>query len=197
MDSHSLSRSPTARTAASTVTQDDAAVVEASLVDPERFGELFERHHVVVFRYVRSRIGTSADDVVGDTFIEAFRTRERFDRSESRSCLPWLLGIATNMLSRRRDLELRWLRRDPRAVDAARDENDDAEERVACELLTPRLTTALADIRDPDREVLLLHVAGDLTMEEVAKALSVPLGTVKSRLHRARRELASALEAHR
>ncbi|MCZ4495601.1 MAG: putative polymerase subfamily sigma factor [Thermoleophilia bacterium] len=176
---------------------DDAVVVAASLVEPERFGELFERHQLVVHRYVRSRLGALADDVVGDTFAEAFRCRDRFDPERGTSALPWLLGIATNMVDRRRDVERRWLRRSPDdAVDPG-DVADDADERLTTEQLSPWLRAALKQLRRRDRATFLLHVAGDLSIDEVATTLDIAPGTVKSRLHRARRILAAHLEVHR
>jgi len=177
---------------------DDSAIIAESLERPDRFGELYERHHQAVFRYVRSRVGNSADDVVGDTFAEAFRRRAKFDATRGSSCLPWLLGIATNMIDRRRELERRWLRPDPTVgVSSSVDRLDEVDRRIDDARLTPALMAALAQLRRRDRTALLLHVAADLSVEEVAVALDVPPGTVKSRLHRARRILAAHLEVAR
>ena len=190
-------------TAASTLppaVEPDSAIIAESLERPERFGALYDRHHATVFRYVRSRIGDDAlDDVVADTFVEAFRTRERFRTALGDSCTPWLLGIATNMVARRRGAEQRWLRdlRLTRDRDALPDEADDTDARVTANSLAPWLTAALAQLRRRDRDALLLHVAGDLSIDEVAHALEIPAGTVKSRLSRARRILAAHLEERR
>lgn len=176
--------------------EDDAACIAASADDPNAFGELYDRHAPAVFRYVRSRLGPDADDVVGDTFVIAFRTRARFDASRGRSALPWLLGIATNAIAKRRDAELRWLRRPPLEPDAP-DRSDEADARIDGERLAPWLRDALDRLRSGDRDALLLHVVSDLSVEDVARSLGVPAGTVKSRLHRARRVLAAQLEVHR
>lgn len=178
-------------------TIDDAACIEASIDSPDRFGVLFDRHALTVFRYVRSRLGPDADDAVGDTFAEAFRSRQRFDAERGRSALPWLLGIATRIIARRREAEVRWLR--PAPIDATTDhESSDAiDTRLDDARLSPWLCAALAGLRRRDRDALVLHVVGDLSIEEVARALDVPPGTVKSRLHRARRILAAQLEVHR
>jgi RNA polymerase sigma-70 factor (ECF subfamily) len=178
---------------------DDSAIIAESLDRPDRFGQLYERHHLTVFRYVRSRVGSSADDVVGDTFVEAFRRRSTFDASRGTSTLPWLLGIATNMIDRRRELERRWLRPAPAStvsVDSG-DRLDEIDRRLDDQRLAPALAAALAKLRRRDRAALLLHVTADLSIDEVAAALGVPAGTVKSRLHRARRILAAHLEAQR
>lgn len=176
---------------------DDADCIAASLTQPERFGVLYDRHAPMVFRYVRSRLGPDADDAVGDTFAEAFRRRDQFDAGRGRAAGPWLLGIATHVIERRRADERRWLR--PRATDDALgdDGTADADARIDDERLAPWLRDALAALRRRDRDALFLHVVGDLSVEEVAIALDVPPGTVKSRLHRARRILAARLEVHR
>lgn len=174
----------------------DAACIALSLADPSLFGTLYDRHHLAVFRYVRSRLGTRADDVVGDTFAEAFRTRAKFDDRCDGCALPWLLGIATNRIGRAREAERRWLRAHDSSAGAT-DAFEDADARLNAERLAPWLHDALAALRRRDREALLLHVAGELSVEEVAAALEVPTGTVKSRLHRARRILAAQLEVHR
>lgn len=116
--------------------EDDAAYVAVSLERPEAFGVLYDRHAPVLFRYVRSRLGPDADDAVGDTFVIAFRTRARFDPARGRSALPWLLGIATNVVAKRRDAELRWLRRVP-AEPESPDRSDEADSRLDDERLAP------------------------------------------------------------
>jgi RNA polymerase sigma-70 factor (ECF subfamily) len=176
---------------------DDAACIAASVAEPERFGELYDRHASTVFRYVRSRLGPDADDAVGDTFAIAFGIRDRFDASFGSSALPWLLGIATKVIAKRRDAERRWLRPTPPELDQSDDDVDAANARIDDVRLASWLVEALRGLRRRDRDALLLHVVGDLSIEEVAHALDVPAGTIKSRLHRARRILAAQLEVHR
>ena len=145
---------------------------------------------------MRSRLGPDADDAVGDTFMIAFRTRSRFDARSGRSALPWLLGIATNVIARRREAEQRWLRRPPAEPDSP-DRSDEADSRLDGDRLAPWLRCALDELSRGDRDALVLHVVGDLLVEDVARSLGIPPGTVKSRLHRARRILAAQLEVHR
>jgi len=83
--------------------QGDAAVLVGSLCDPELFAVVFRRHAPAVLQYVTRRIGAqAADDVVAETFLVAFRQRGSF-RPDGRDCLPWLYGIATNLLGRSGD----------------------------------------------------------------------------------------------
>lgn len=72
----------------------DADVIDESLCDPARFGEVFDRHADAIFRFLVRRIGAvEAGDVLGDVFLTAFETRHRYDRKYG-SALPWLYGIA-------------------------------------------------------------------------------------------------------
>ena len=176
---------------------DGAAVFVKDVPDPERFGVLYDRHASTVFRYVRSRLGPDCDDAVGDTFAIAFRIRDRFDARAGSSALPWLLGIATNVVAKQRDTKRRWLRPAP-FVDGQHDDAlADSDARLDDVRLATWLVEALAQLRRRDRDTLLLFVIGDLSVQEVARALDVAPGTVKSRLHRTRRILAAQLEAHR
>lgn len=174
---------------------DDAELIRQSWTDSERFATLFDRHHRPIHRYVARRLGTqAADDIVGETFLIAFRRRESYDLTRSQA-LPWLYSIATSLVARhRRDEEryLRALRRtgvDPLPEPLA----DQITRRVAAQGQERRLAGALADLSQGDRDVLLLVAWGDLSYEETAEALSVPVGTVRSRLHRARRKVRKAL----
>jgi RNA polymerase sigma-70 factor (ECF subfamily) len=173
----------------------DAELIRQSWTDSERFATLFNRHHRPIHHYVARRLGTqAADDIVGETFLIAFRRRESYDLTRSHA-LPWLYSIATSLVARhRRDEEryLRALRRtgvDPLPEPLA----DQITRRVAAQGQERRLAGALADLSQGDRDVLLLVAWGDLSYEETAEALSIPIGTVRSRLHRARRKVRKAL----
>ncbi|WP_433227290.1 RNA polymerase sigma factor [Microtetraspora malaysiensis] len=174
---------------------EDSAVIEASLGEPERFAELFDRHAAVLHRYVVRRLGPDqAEDVVAETFTRAFEQRHKyaFDRSDA---LPWLYGITTNIIGSHRRAEVRGYRalartgEDPVAV--AFDEQVAA--RVSASANRGRLAAALAKLGRGERDVLLLIAWGDLSYEETAQALGVPIGTVRSRLSRARRKVVHAL----
>lgn len=173
----------------------DAVLISASLHTPARFGELFDRHYAEINRYLARRVGHGiADEVAAETFVVAFRARQRYDpqRTDAR---PWLYGIATNLARRHWRTERRRLRAYARAgVDPVCDEGGEIDRRLDAAAAGPELAAALASLRHREREVLLLFAWAELGYEEIALALGVPSGTVRSRLSRARshvRELLS------
>ena len=164
----------------------DAEVICVSLSKPEAFRALFERHFDAILGYLVRRSGADAgSDLASEVFVRAFASRSRYDltRADAR---PWLYGIAANLLYKQRREETRQLRAyarrgvDPIWADAPA-------------LPDPAVAGALAAIKAGDREVLLLFAWADLEYEQIAEALSIPVGTVRSRLNRARRHLRAAL----
>ncbi len=137
---------------------------------------------------MRRRIGDDlAGDLTGEVFERAFRDRSRFDvRYES--ALPWLLGIATNVVKMNRRSEQRRLRAYARVArrDVEPASSSEIDARVDAVALGPVLAEALAAMPSGQRDVLLLHAWGDLQPAEIAVALGVSAGTVRSRLSRAR-----------
>lgn len=172
----------------------DSDVIDASLADGERFGEIFERHHAAVYAYARRRLGRDeARDLAAETFVRAFRARARYDmqRDDAR---PWLFGIATNLIRHHWRRERRRLRAYARTgKDPVLSETDEADDRVDAERAGPELARALVGLPSLEREVLLLHVWADLSPGEIAEALGVPPGTVHSRLFRAREHMREAI----
>jgi RNA polymerase sigma-70 factor (ECF subfamily) len=157
------------------------------------FGQLFDRHSRPLHRYLARRVGDLADDLVGETFLIAFQTRAGYDpgRGTARS---WLYGIATNLLRRHVRQEVRGLRAAARAAGSAAGA-EDHENRVADQVDASArarlLAGALVELDTGDRDVLLLTSWAGLDSNEVAEALGIPVGTVRSRLHRVRRRLRS------
>ncbi|GAB2937279.1 RNA polymerase sigma factor [Nonomuraea fastidiosa] len=179
------------------VRADDAALIRRSEREPEVFADLFDRHAPALRRYVARRLGPSlADDVVSDTFLAAFRRRHRYDSSQP-DARPWLYGIAARLIKRHRRVELRFYRALVRTgVDEVIEPYaDHVDARVAAQ--QAGLARALAELSPGDREVLLLVAWADMTYEDVARALDIPIGTVRSRLHRARARTRQALVATR
>ena len=177
---------------------DDAHLIVRSLDDPELFAQLYHRHAAELLRYVARRLGHAlADDVVGETFLIAFRRRTRYDRTRAKA-LPWLYGIAANLISQHRRSELRAYRAlartgvDPVAQTSGSDA-DAVEGKVTAQASAPAIAAALRSLSEGDRHVLLLIAWADLSYDEVAEALRIPLGTVRSRLNRARRKMRAAL----
>ena len=175
----------------------DAQLVARSISDPSAFTAIFDRHHSAIHRYLLRRLPAAvADDVASETFLRAFDARGRFDATRADSARPWLFGIAVNLSRRHRRDERRGLRalsrhgvsRDGGAADL--DAVHGRLDAAACEHV---LEAALRGLSERLRQPLLLHVWGELTYAEVAVALDVPIGTVRSRIARARDELRSAL----
>jgi RNA polymerase sigma-70 factor (ECF subfamily) len=167
----------------------DGEDIRASLPDPERFAAVFGRHFDAVHGFVARRLGrAAADDLAGAVFVEAFAARERYDQARA-DARPWLYGIATNLVRRHRRTEERRLRAYARAGADGAAPLDDPHDRLSAGAEAPRLAAALAALRASDRDALLLFVWADLSYDEVAVALGVPPGTVRSRIHRARRVL--------
>lgn len=165
----------------------DNAALAASLDDPAAFATVFHRHFDIVHGYVRKRVGASlADDLAAQTFLVAFDRRAGYDRS-GENARPWLLGIATNLIHGKRRQERRQLRAYGRAgAEIGGDALDGIEARADAERLRPQLAAVLAALPKDELDPLLLYAWAELGYGEIAEALEVPVGTVKSRLARAR-----------
>jgi RNA polymerase sigma factor (sigma-70 family) len=170
--------------------------MEESLVDVGRFGEIFDRHAQAIFRFLGRRIGPDdAGDLLSDVFLAAFEARARYDRDRT-SALPWLYGIASNLLNkhyRQRASELRLLERmlvqnDPH------DHADWVSATVDAQVQLRAMAKLLEELPAGERDALLLYAWEDLTYGEIACALGVPTGTVRSRLNRVRQRLRAATD---
>jgi RNA polymerase sigma factor (sigma-70 family) len=164
----------------------DASVIAESLRRPQAFAAIFDRHYDAVHRYLARRAGTDrADDLAAATFATAFERRGTFrDHLEAR---PWLFGIATNLLRNEWRTEQRALHAvDELAVHAGRAATESPAEPLP-------LAELLAGLDPDQRDVLLLHAWEGLNYREIALALDVPVGTVRSRLSRGRARLREAL----
>lgn len=169
-------------------TPTDADLIAGSDADPASFELLFERHFDAIFRYLRRRVGTAvAEDLAAQTFIHAFEGRASYHVDQP-SARPWLFGIATNMLRRHWRTERRELLAYARlGRDPLEDEFDAVERAIDSDALGPVLAEAIARLNEGDRDVLLLFAWGEQSYEEIGLALDIPVGTVRSRLARARR----------
>lgn len=162
---------------------------------PPAFAEIYDRYADDVHRYLRRRLGSDvADDLTADTFVVAFRAWSRFDRTAG-SARPWLFGIASNLAAKHRRSEVRGLRAYARTgVDpVASSWADAADDRVSAQAMNRELATALSELSAGERDVLLLVAWAELSYAEVAAALQLPVGTVRSRLNRARRKVRTTL----
>jgi RNA polymerase sigma-70 factor (ECF subfamily) len=170
----------------------DAALISASVDDPRAFDELFRRHVQAVHAFLSRRLGRdAADDLTAETFARAFAGRARSAARASESFLPFLYGIAANLVRMRRRSEERMLRAYARTgIDPAGNPHGSALDTGE---LGPALAGALADLRPLERDVLLLLAWGELSYAETSAALGVPVTTVRTALHRARVRLNHAL----
>lgn len=167
----------------------------ASLSEPTRFGEVFERHFRAVYGYLARRVGAQlAEELAAEAFTQAFRQRGRFDpaREDAR---PWLFGIAANLVRRHhRDERRRLMAYARTGLDpVVLDETDEVDSRTDADAIGRQLALALASLRSSEREVLLLYAWAEFSYQEIAEALGMPVGTVRSRLSRARRRLRGLL----
>jgi RNA polymerase sigma-70 factor (ECF subfamily) len=184
-----------------TAALDDATCIRASLRRPEAFRTVFQRHHERLRRYVVSRVGPqAADDIVAESFIVAFQARDRFVPSSGTDALPWLLGVATNVLARHRAAERRWVAQcsaEHFSHDRPAPFEDRSNERTDAARAAHALARALRRLPSREREPLLLHVLGELSYEEIASTLGIPVGTVASRINRGRARLSAWMEKAR
>ena len=174
---------------------DDASIIARSLTAPEEFAAIFDRHAPHIHRYLARRVGTQhADDLLGETFTAAFRKRSTYyvDRADAR---PWLYGMATHLVGQHRRDEARQYRLHAVALPDLPVEGpaDRAIASTSARSLRGQVGAALQALAQGDRDVLLLIAWEDLTYDEVAAALDIPVGTVRSRLHRARKQVRDAL----
>jgi RNA polymerase sigma factor (sigma-70 family) len=172
----------------------DNEVIGRSGDEPGAFALLFDRHAPSVYRYAAQRLGQdSAEDVMSETFLVAFEKRASYDVTIV-DARPWLLGIATRLMHKHVRLEARaWKGMvADLAAHLSPDMIEQAGARMDAARLTRRLRSALGALSAADRDTLLLYAWGDLDYAGVAAALDVPVGTVRSRLNRARRLLRSA-----
>lgn len=168
---------------------EDAEIIRRSLAEPRAFEAVFDRHFPAIHRYVRHCLGAdAAEDLSAETFLRAFAARERY-RSSTPDARAWLFGIAANLV---RDE----VRRRGRADGLGRRlSSERIAEHIAAELPDPELHAALMTLREAEREVLLLFAWAELSYEEIAEVTGTPIGTVRSRLSRARTRLREALGA--
>jgi RNA polymerase sigma factor (sigma-70 family) len=179
-------------------TPTDAVLIVASLTDPARFEPVFERHYDAIHRYLARRGGWQlAEDHTMSVFLKAFESRHRF-RPSVDDARPWLYGIATNVLRRHARTERRRLRAHADSPPVAAAVLDEAAlaDRVDAGALATAIYAALASLSARERDVLLLVAWADLSYEEIAIALRIPVGTVRSRLHRARGRLRELMPAN-
>ncbi|HEX2703650.1 MAG TPA: sigma-70 family RNA polymerase sigma factor [Solirubrobacteraceae bacterium] len=164
----------------------DAILIARSLREPQEFAGVFDRHWPSIHAYCTSRAGAAGEDIAAEVFRLAFDRRGRYD-SRLGDASSWLYGIATNLLRHHFRSAQRGDRAGRRALALAeRETSEQPLDRLEAQLLGARLAAALEALPPLDREALLLLAWAELDYREIARALDVPVGTVRSRVHRAR-----------
>jgi RNA polymerase sigma-70 factor, ECF subfamily len=170
----------------------DSEVLASLPRQPELMGVLYERHALAVFRYLARRAGPgTAEDLVSEVFVAALDARTRVVAHDSGSALPWLYGIAMNVLRRH-------FRGGPPGWTAAAEQGmdwDAVDARLDAQAQRSRLRAALGALSAADRELLLLVAWEGLTAAEAAAVLGIGKVAARSRLHRARHRALAALDA--
>jgi RNA polymerase sigma factor (sigma-70 family) len=159
--------------------------------DPDAFGVLFERHARTVYNYLFRRTAdwALAEDLTSLVFLEAWR-RRREVLLEHETALPWLYGVATNVLRNRRRSQWRYRAALERvAREPGGDLADDADARLDDERRMRSALRLLSKLPKREQDVIALCGWSELSYEEAALALGLPVGTVRSRLSRARARL--------
>jgi RNA polymerase sigma factor (sigma-70 family) len=175
---------------------DDGDVIAASWHEPACFAVVFDRHYEEISSYLTRRAGRAlAEELASETFVRAFAARAGYDLAYP-DARPWLYGIANNLLRKHVRSEERRRRAYARALerDDAADEVDLIAGRIDASAGTGVIAAALARLSPADRDTLLLFALTELGYEGIARATEVPVGTVRSRLHRVRRHLQAALD---
>jgi RNA polymerase sigma factor (sigma-70 family) len=171
----------------------DAALLRAA--DGRAFGELYRRHAAAVHDWFARRVAWAAADLTAETFARAWLARRTFSDERDGTALPWLLGIARNVLreSARADRVETAARRRlglPPAV-AEDDGFAGVDERLSPR---PSLRAALEDLPPHERRALELRVVDELPYDDVARSLRIRPAAARLRVSRALRRLASVKE---
>jgi RNA polymerase sigma-70 factor (ECF subfamily) len=160
---------------------DDGTLIADSCRRPEVFRVLFDRHYERVRRYSWARLGAAGDDIAAESFAIAFARRADYDTARA-DAVPWLLGIATNLIRRQ-------YREEQRRLQLLAALGAERAQETTIPSLEPEVAAALQRLHRRDRDALLLYAIAELTYGEIAAALGIAEGTVRSRLNRARRIL--------
>jgi RNA polymerase sigma factor (sigma-70 family) len=173
----------------------DASAMEAlSQGNISALGVLYDRYQETITTFVRRATNDAADveDLVHATFMTAARAALNFDGRQS--CRPWLVGIAARLVYRRRRGLARWARALRELTFRETDRHTDPNSELTARDQVSRLAHALEQLSESKRVVLLLAESEGLSSERIANTLEIPIGTVWTRLHHARRDLRRLLD---
>ncbi len=169
----------------------DAVLLREAGSDPAAFSELYVRHVEAVYGWLRRRIQWAASDLTAETFARAWLTRKRFRDQRGGSALPWLLGIAANLLAdaaRHDRIETRARERLGLPLDLATDDGyTEVDQRLSPRVALQRHVESLAP---HERDALELRIVQELPYDEVASRLAIRPAAARLRVSRALRRLA-------
>ena len=162
--------------------ESDESLLVRSVTDSRPFEALVDRHTEALYRYLTRRVSEATEDVLSEVWLAAYAGRHTYDPSRG-PARGWLFGIARNSV-------VNHLRR-PIALPFDYESRsgqvwDEIDERIDAQRAAPALYAAIRALPEVEREVLLMIALDGLSPTEVATALGIPAGTVRSRLHRAR-----------
>jgi RNA polymerase sigma factor (sigma-70 family) len=167
----------------------DGDILRLSRVQPELLGTIYERHAAAVFRFVARRVGpAAAEDLLGDVFIAAVAARTRVRVHQSGSALPWLYGIAGNVVRSHLRQRMTAVPPDGETVDWGA-----VDDRLDARAQRDDLRLALGALTEVERDLLLLVAWEGLSPAEAAEVLGITAVAARSRLHRARTRAQAAL----
>lgn len=174
---------------------DEEVVAAIRAGDRDAFTLAFRQHHLDVYRFARHMSGDAAvaDDVTQEAFLALMRHPDRFDATRG-SLRAYLLGIARHVLASRLR-ERRWWGDADDAMSDVAAPDDDPHETLCRAQDVARVQAAVAMLAPAFRDTLVLCDLLGLSYEDAAASLACPIGTVRSRLHRARQQVASVLRA--
>lgn len=174
---------------------DDEVMADAQR-DPAAFGTIFERHYDDILRYAsRSLPLDVAEDCASETFVIALKKRSSYKPGRG-TARPWLFGICLRLVSdaRRKSARSSAGQRRLYVVEDVNTPNhaDCVDEKADADAAYNQLLPCLEALSKADRQVLELYAWADMTYTDIANTLKVPVGTVRSRLNRARKKLHKA-----
>lgn len=155
--------------------------------DRDAFTTIYQRHHAMVYRFARLMTGSSsaAEDIVQEVFLVLMRDASRYD--PARAALPsYLYGVARHQTRRRLARDRQFVAFDDECCDAAQYVTDDVTATLERRQVLQRLRRAILSLPRKYREVIVLCDLQDVSYNDAAAALGCAVGTIRSRLHRAR-----------
>lgn len=170
----------------------DAEIVRRSIEEPDHFELIFDRYHSTMWTYLARNAGRGrADELAADVFVAAFSSRSSYDETKG-PVRAWLYGIAANVLRTHLRSDARMRRafgRAVRGVVASHRPIDAVDQSIVDRQLLERVAKGLRELSANEREVILLFAWEELSYDDIALALDIEVGTVRSRLSRARQRL--------